>query len=146
MSAIPVSARARAISDSVTLAIQARAKAMKAEGVDVVSLGAGEPDFDTPENIQDAGVQAIRDGHTRYTAVSGMPELRAAAAKWFNRHFDLDYSKEEIIVTAGAKPALSLGLTAVLEDGDKVLLPAPFWPSYPDIVRIAGGVPNCSIT
>ncbi|MEO0479076.1 MAG: pyridoxal phosphate-dependent aminotransferase [Planctomycetota bacterium] len=141
MPAIPVSARARAISDSVTLAIQARAKAMRAEGVDVVSLGAGEPDFDTPENIQDAGVQAIRDGHTRYTAVSGMPELRTAAAKWFNRHFDLDYSKEEIIVTAGAKPALSLGLTAVLNDGDRVLLPAPFWPSYPDIVRIAGGVP-----
>ncbi|MBK8975982.1 MAG: pyridoxal phosphate-dependent aminotransferase [Planctomycetes bacterium] len=141
MFAIPLSQTARSITDSITLAITARAKAMRAEGLDVVSLGAGEPDFPTPTNIADAGVAAIRDGYTRYTAAAGMPEVRAAAARWFGRHFGLDYRPEQIVVTAGAKPALTLGLTAIVERGDRVLLPAPYWPSYPDIVRLAGGVP-----
>lgn len=138
---IPVSSRARAISDSITLAITARAKAMRAEGKDVVSLGAGEPDFPTPDEVADAGVQAIRDGHTRYTAAAGIPELRAAAAKWFARHFGLEYAPEEIVVTAGAKPALTLCMMALLDDGDRVLLPGPYWASYPDIVRLGGGEP-----
>ena len=122
---IPVSSRARAISDSITLAITARAKAMRAEGKDVVSLGAGEPDFPTPDEVADAGVQAIRDGHTRYTAAAGIPELRAAAAKWFARHFGLEYAPEEIVVTAGAKPALTLCMMALLDDGDRVLPERP---------------------
>ena len=141
MSAIPVSARARGITDSITLAITARAKAMRAEGIDVVSLGAGEPDFPTAEPIADAGVQAIRDGYTRYTPAAGMPDVRQAGADWFRRRFGLDFASEEIVVTAGAKPALSLAMQAIVNPGDKVLLPAPFWASYTDIVRLSDGVP-----
>jgi aspartate aminotransferase len=141
MSAIRISQRASAITDSITLAISARAKAMQAAGIDVVSLGAGEPDFGTPANIAEAGIQAIRDGHTRYTAAAGMPEVRQAAARWFRRHFDLPFEAENVMVTAGAKPALMLALSAMVDRGDRVLLPAPFWPSYTDIVRLADGEP-----
>lgn len=138
---ISVSQRARSITDSITLAISARAKAMQAEGIDVVSLGAGEPDFGTPEPIAEAGIQAIRDGYTRYTAAAGMPDVRAAAARWFQRQFDLPYEPQNVMVTAGAKPALMLAMQSLVNPGDKVLLPAPFWPSYTEIVRLADGVP-----
>lgn len=141
MSEIPLSARARAITDSITLAIMARAQSMKAQGVDVVSLAAGEPDFPSPDEVREAGIQAIRDGQTRYTSAVGMPDVRAAGARWLKRVFGLDYEAENVIVTAGAKPALMLGLMAICGDGDRVLLPAPFWPSYVDIVKLAGGVP-----
>ena len=138
---ISVSQRARSITDSITLAISARAKAMQAEGIDVVSLGAGEPDFGTPEPIAEAGIRAIREGYTRYTAAAGMPDVRAAAARWFQRQFDLPYEASNVMVTAGAKPALMLAMQALVNPGDRVLLPAPFWPSYTEIVRLADGVP-----
>ncbi|MEY2981355.1 MAG: hypothetical protein RL562_1582 [Planctomycetota bacterium] len=138
---ISVSQRASSITDSITLAISARAKAMQAEGIDVVSLGAGEPDFGTPEPIAEAGIQAIRDGYTRYTAAAGMPDVRAAAARWFQRQFDLPYGPSNIMVTAGAKPALMLAMQTLVNPGDRVLLPAPFWPSYTEIVRLADGIP-----
>ncbi len=141
MSTIPESRRARAIHDSITLAISARASTMRRDGIDVVSLSAGEPDFPTPEPIQDAGVAAIREGRTRYTPAAGIPELRKAAADWFRRRFGIPYQAENISVTAGAKPALTLGLMAIVDEGDRVLLPAPFWASYTDIVRLAGGEP-----
>ncbi len=141
MAAISPSNRSSAIQDSITLAIAARAQAMRAEGIDVISLGAGEPDFNTPENIAEAGISAIREGHTRYTAATGLPELRKAATGWFQHQFGLDYETEEVMVTAGAKPALALAVMALANDGDRVLLPTPFWPSYPDIVRIGGGKP-----
>ncbi|MBI5852751.1 MAG: pyridoxal phosphate-dependent aminotransferase [Planctomycetes bacterium] len=141
MSEIPLSARARAITDSITLAITARAQTMKAQGVDVVSLAAGEPDFASPDAVREAGIKAIRDGQTRYTAATGMPDVRAAGASWLSRVFGLNYAAGDVIVTAGAKPALMLGLMAICGDGDRVLLPAPFWPSYVDIVKLALGVP-----
>lgn len=141
MTEIPLSARARAITDSITLAITARAQAMKAQGIDVVSLAAGEPDFPSPDEVREAGIRAIREGQTRYTSATGMADVRAAAAGWFRRHYGLPYEAGDVIVTAGAKPALMLALMAVCEDGDRVLLPAPFWASYTDIVKLAGGEP-----
>lgn len=133
------STRAAAIPESITLAIAARAKAMIAEGKDVVSLGAGEPDFPTVEPIARAGIAAIEAHDTRYTAASGTPALRKAAAEWFGRQFGLEYTAAEVMVTAGAKPALTMALTAVLEPGDKVLLTCPYWPSYTAIVEMCGG-------
>ncbi len=140
MGAISTSLRSQQISTSITLAISARAAAMRADGQDVISLGAGEPDFPTPEPIADAGVGAIRDGKTRYTAASGTPQLRKAAAKWFER-FDLHYAPDEVMATAGAKPALTMALMALVNEGDRVLLPTPYWPSYPEMVKMVGGVP-----
>ncbi len=141
MSEIKLSARARAITDSITLAITARAQAMRAQGIDIVSLAAGEPDFPSPDEVRDAGIKAIVDNQTRYTPAAGMPDVRAAAASWFRRQFGLTYEPAQVIVTAGAKPALTLGLMAICEEGDRVLLPAPFWVSYTDIVKLAGGEP-----
>lgn len=141
MPAIPISARARAITDSITLAISARAAAMKKEGIDVVSLSAGEPDFGTPTAVAEAGIRAIRDGYTRYTPAAGMPDVRAAASRWFERHFGLSYAPSDVMVTAGAKPALHLALDSIVDRGDRVLLPAPFWASYTDLVQLSEGVP-----
>lgn len=134
------SPRALSIEESITLAITARANALKAEGKDIISLGAGEPDFPTPERVADAGVAAIRNHDTRYTAASGKPKVRAAAADWFQQ-FDLDYEPTEVMVTAGAKPALTMALMAITDPGDTVLVPAPFWASYPEIVKLVGGKP-----
>jgi aspartate aminotransferase len=135
------STRANAIPESITLAIAARASALIADGQDVISLGAGEPDFGTVDHVAQAGIRAIEAQDTRYTSASGKPALRKAAAAWFERHFGLDYAPEEVMVTAGAKPALTMALTAVLEPGDKVLLTCPYWPSYTAIVEMCGGVP-----
>ena len=123
------------------MAISARAKQMADDGKDVVSLSAGEPDFGTIEVAAQAGVRAIREGQTRYTAAAGRPDLRAAAANWLNREFHTDYSPREVMVAAGAKPALHMALMAIVEPGDRVLLPAPYWVSYPSLVQIAGGEP-----
>ncbi|MGE3172280.1 MAG: pyridoxal phosphate-dependent aminotransferase [Planctomycetota bacterium] len=131
--------RSGAIAESVTLAIAARSLALRAEGRDVVSLGAGEPDFPTPEPIARAGIAAIERGDYRYTAAGGTPALRAAAARWLCAAFGLRYEAAEVLVTAGAKPALHMALTAVLEPGDRVLVPAPYWVSYPALVHVAGG-------
>jgi aspartate aminotransferase len=134
-------ARSQRIEESATLAISAKAARMKAAGLDVVSLGAGEPDFPTPGPIARAGVAAIEAGNTRYTPAPGVPELRAAGAKWLFDTFGLRYGADEVMVTAGAKAALHMALNAVVEPGDKVLILAPYWVSYPALVTMADGVP-----
>jgi aspartate aminotransferase len=133
---------ARSITESVTLAIAARAAALRAAGRDVISLGAGEPDFPTPEPVASAGVSAIRGGQTRYTAAAGLPELRAAAAEWFQSQFGLRFTPRQVMASSGAKGALHMALTCLVEPGDAVLLLAPYWVSYPDLVRIARGRPH----
>jgi aspartate aminotransferase len=140
MALVP-NARSRGIAESATLAITARAARMKAQGLDVVSLGAGEPDFPTPPPIARAGVRAIEQGNTRYTAAPGVPELRAAGAKWLRAAFGLDYADAEVMVCAGAKAALHMALAAIVEPGDAVLILAPYWVSYPALVQMADGVP-----
>ncbi len=114
---------------------------MQASGLDIVSVSAGEPDFPTPGYIAQAGVHAIQSGKTRYTATSGQPEVRRAARGWWKRVYEVDLDDGELMITAGAKPALHMAFLALIEEGDRVLIPAPLWVSYPDLVRIAGGVP-----
>ena len=123
------SSKARSITESVTLAISAKAATMRAAGQSVVSLAAGEPDFPTPQPVAEAGIDAIRQGNTRYTEAAGVPELRKAGAEWLNRTFGLDFSPAQVMVTSGAKSGLHVGLMAVLEPGEKVLIPAPYWVS-----------------
>lgn len=140
MSPVP-NARSRRIEESATLAITAKAARMKAQGLDVVSLGAGEPDFVTPAPIAQAGIRAIEQGNTRYTPAPGTPELRAAGAKWLGSKFGLSYTAEEVMVCAGAKAALHMALNAIVEPGDAVLILAPYWVSYPALVTMADGSP-----
>lgn len=139
MATIRPSQRSEAITESITLAISARAAAMKAAGEDVISLGAGEPDFPTYEPVAKAGIAAIQDGITRYTASSGLPQVRDAACDWF-RQFGLEFARENVMLTAGAKPALTMALMALVDEGDRILTPAPYWPSYPEMVKLVGGV------
>ncbi len=134
-------ARSRRIEESATLAISARAAALKAAGHDVVSLGAGEPDFPTPGPVAEAGIRAIQQGNTRYTAAAGTPELRAAGASWFARAFGLRYDAASVMVCAGAKAALHMALEALVEPGDRVLVLAPYWVSYPALVTLADAEP-----
>ncbi|MEO6594427.1 MAG: pyridoxal phosphate-dependent aminotransferase [Planctomycetota bacterium] len=141
MAGLVPNARSHRIEQSATLAISAKAARMRQEGLDVVSLGAGEPDFPTPEPIAQAGIRAIEEGNTRYTPAAGTSELRAAGAKWLGRTFGTDYSAEEVMVCAGAKGALHMALDTVVEPGDSVLVLAPHWVSYPALIRIADGVP-----
>jgi len=138
---LKISRRANAIQPSATLAITAKAKALVARGVEVVSLGAGEPDFDTPAHVKQAGVQAIEGGFTRYTATPGTPELRRAIAAKHERENGLRYDETEIIATVGAKHALYGAIQALIDEGDEVLIPSPYWVSYPDMVLLAGGRP-----
>ncbi len=138
--ASPLSRRARAITPSATLAITARAKELKGQGVDVVAFAAGEPDFDTPGYITKAAHEAIDAGKTRYTPAAGTPELKEAIAKKLADDNGLEYSAGEIIVSCGAKHSLANIVLAMIDDGDEVLLPAPYWVSYPQMVRLAGGV------
>ncbi len=139
---LPVpNARSRTIEESLTLAISARAARMKAAGQDVVSLGAGEPDFPVPTPVAEAGVDAIRSGRTRYTPAAGVAELRAAGARWLADTFGIPYTADEVMATAGAKAALHMALSTIVEKGDVVLVLAPFWVSYPALVRMADGVP-----
>ncbi|HEY0838602.1 MAG TPA: pyridoxal phosphate-dependent aminotransferase [Vulgatibacter sp.] len=136
-----ISRRAASIQPSATLAITAKAKALAARGVDVVSLGAGEPDFDTPPHVKQAGILAIEQGFTRYTATPGTPELRRAIAAKMERENGLRYEETEIIATVGAKHALYGAFQALVDEGDEVLIPAPYWVSYPDMALLAGGKP-----
>ena len=129
------------IKPSATLAITKLALEMKAAGRDVISLSAGEPDFDTPENIRAAAIRAIQSGQTRYTAVDGTPELKKAVAGKFKRENGLDYAPQQIIVGTGGKQVLFNALLATLNPGDEVVIPAPYWVSYPDIVLLAEGTP-----
>jgi aspartate aminotransferase len=129
------------IKPSPTIAISDLAKKLKAEGRDIIALSAGEPDFDTPDNIKEAAIAAIRRGETKYTAVDGMPELKAAIARKFKRENGLDYKPSQITVGTGGKQVLFNALVATINPGDEVIIPAPYWVSYPDIVLFAGGKP-----
>src|SRR4030042_5216979 len=136
-----LSIRAGKIKPSPTLAIDAKAKAMKAAGIDIVNFGVGEPDFNPPENIKEAAIKAIRDGFTKYTPVGGIDQLKDAVIEKFNRDNNLRYGRDEIIVSCGAKHSLYNIAQALLSPGDEVLLPSPYWVSYPDQVLLNDGVP-----
>ncbi len=140
MSSLQSSALAR-VKPSATLAVTARARELKREGRDVIGLGAGEPDFDTPENIKEAAIAAIRRGETKYTDVDGIPELKAAVAAKFARENGLTYAVNQIHVAPGGKTVIYNALLATLSPGDEVIVPAPYWVSYPDMVLLAGGEP-----
>ncbi|MGE5188927.1 MAG: pyridoxal phosphate-dependent aminotransferase [Gemmatimonadota bacterium] len=129
------------IQPSPTLAITSKAKAMKAQGIDVVGFGAGEPDFDTPDHIKAAAKKALDDGYTKYTPVPGTPELKDAIIAKLSRDNGLEYKRENVIVSLGAKHSIYNVAQAFIEEGDEVIVPAPFWVSYPDIVLLAGGSP-----
>jgi aspartate aminotransferase len=133
--------RATILSPSLTLAIDSKAKAMKAEGIDVCSFGAGEPDFDTPQHIKDACMAAIDSGFTKYTPSSGIPELRQAISEKFKTDNGLDYKPGQIVVSNGAKHSCLNAILACVGEGDEVIIPAPFWLSYPEMVKMAGGEP-----
>jgi len=129
------------IRPSATIAVTMKSMELKAQGKDIVSLGFGEPDFDTPEHIREAAIQAIRDGRTRYTQVDGTPELKAAIIGKFHRDNDLAFEPSQILVSNGAKQSLYNMLVAILNHGDEVIVPAPYWVSYPDMVKLAEAEP-----
>ena len=133
--------RATILTPSLTLSIDSKAKAMKAEGIDVCSFGAGEPDFDTPEHIKAAAIAALNAGFTKYTPSSGIPDLRQAISEKFKADNGLEYSANQIIVSNGAKHSCLNAILACVGPGDEVVIPAPYWLSYPEMVRIAGGEP-----
>jgi len=136
-----VSTRVRALKPSETLALGARARELRAQGHSVISFAAGEPDFDTPEDVREAGIQAIRAGHTRYTAVGGVPELRAAIVENLKRENGLTYKPGQIVVSNGAKHAIWNAFLTLVEPGDQVLCPVPYWVTFPELVRLVGGEP-----
>ncbi len=136
-----ISDRAKQISPSPTLAITAKAKQMKADGIDVVSFGAGEPDFDTPQFIKDAAIKSMQEGFTKYTPVQGTVGLKNAIIKKLKRDNGLEYKPNEIIVSVGAKHSIYNAVLATVNPGDEVIIPAPYWVSYPEIVKMAGGKP-----
>src|SRR6185295_18225018 len=134
--------RTKLVKPSVTLAIAAKAGKLRASGIDVINFSAGEPDFDTPEHIKAAAVEALRKGMTKYTDVRGIEPLREAISEKYRREHDLNYRKEDIIVSCGAKHSLYNLLQAVVNPGDEVLIPSPYWVSYADMALLAGGVPK----
>ncbi len=136
-----LSKRVQAIKPSPTLAVTARAAKLKAEGKDIIGLGTGEPDFDTPKHIKDAAITAINAGFTKYTAVGGTPSLKKAIIEKFKRDNDLEYNAKQILVSCGGKQSFFNLALAVINPGDEVIIPAPYWVSYPDIVIIAEGKP-----
>ena len=138
---IKLSQRVQAIKPSPTLAVTKRAKELKAAGQDIIGLGAGEPDFDTPQHIKDAAIDALNQGYTKYTAVDGIPELKQAIVEKFNRDNGFDYKPSQILVSVGGKHSFYNMAQALLDDGDEVVIPAPYWVSYPDMTILAGGVP-----
>src|ERR1043165_3410709 len=133
--------RLATLAPSATLAVQAKAKELKRKGIDVISFGAGEPDFDTPQRIKDAAVQAMRSGQTKYTEVPGIPELRAAVCAKFKRDNDLDYEPADVLVSCGAKHTLYNIAVSLLDPGYEVIGPAPYWVSYPEQGRLLDAVP-----
>ena len=138
---LTLSKKAQAVKPSSTLAITAKAKALKAQGIDVVGFGAGEPDFNTPDNICEAAVNAIKDGQTKYTPASGTVSLKEAVSKKFKSFNGLDYSVDQIVISNGGKHSLTNVFMAILNPGDEVMIPAPYWLSYPEMVKLADGVP-----
>jgi len=129
------------IQPSATLAMSGRVTELRAQGIDIIGLSAGEPDFDTPDFVKEAGIKAIQDGQTKYTAVDGTAELKAAIIKKFGRDNGLSYTADQVTVNSGGKHTLFNALVATLDEGDEVIIPAPYWVSYPDIVSFAGGTP-----
>jgi aspartate aminotransferase len=136
-----ISDRAAQLTPSLTLSIDSKAKAMKAEGIDVCGFGAGEPDFDTPEHIKAAAIEALQAGFTKYTPSSGIPELRQAISEKLQADNELTYRASQIVVSNGAKHACYNAILATCQAGDEVVIPAPYWVSYPDMVRLAGAEP-----
>ncbi|MFN7418903.1 MAG: pyridoxal phosphate-dependent aminotransferase, partial [Alphaproteobacteria bacterium] len=129
------------VKPSATMATDQKARELKAQGRNIISLGAGEPDFDTPENIKEAAIRAIREGKTKYTTVDGIPELKEAIAAKFARENGLAYKPSQVNVSPGGKPVIFNAMMATLNPGDEVIVPAPYWVSYPDMVLLAGGTP-----
>ena len=138
---LTLSSKALAVKPSSTLAITAKAKELKAQGLDVVGFGAGEPDFNTPENICEAAIKAINEGFTKYTPASGINELKQAISDKFKNFNGLDYKPSQIVISNGGKHSLTNVFEALINEGDEVIIPAPYWLSYPEIVKLAGGVP-----
>lgn len=138
---VELSARVRNIKPSPTLGVTARAAQLKSEGHDIISLGVGEPDFDTPEHIKEAAIAAIRRGFTKYTAVGGTPSLKQAVINKFKRDNGLEYTARQVLVSCGGKQSFFNLVQAVINPGDEVIIPAPYWVSYPDIVLLADGRP-----
>lgn len=137
----PISQIARKVHPSTTIAVDSMAKQMKADGLDVVGFGAGEPDFDTPDPIRDAGIQAIRDGKTKYTPTAGIVLLRKAAADRLRADCGLEYNYTQIVVASGAKHNVFIALAVLTDPGDEIIIPAPYWVSYSEMVSMTGGVP-----
>ncbi|MGK7296320.1 MAG: pyridoxal phosphate-dependent aminotransferase [Candidatus Wenzhouxiangella sp. M2_3B_020] len=133
--------RVAQVKPSATIAMSMKAAQLKAEGRDIIGLSMGEPDFDTPDHIQHAAIEAIHEGHTRYTAVDGTPALKDAIIEKFQRDNELEFERGQILVSCGAKQSLYNLMQALIDPGDEVLVPAPYWVSYPDMVRLAGGAP-----
>ncbi|MCC2645996.1 MAG: aatA [Rickettsiaceae bacterium] len=137
-----IARRMQSIKPSPTLAVNAKANELKLAGIDVISLGAGEPDFDTPDNIKEAAIQAIKEGFTKYTAVEGIRELKVAIKDKFLKENNLKYELDELIVSSGGKQVIYNALMATLDEGDEVIIPSPYWVSYPDMTLLAGGEPK----
>lgn len=133
--------RVKNLKPSATLAITAKAKALRAEGIDIIGFGAGEPDFDTPENVKKEGIKSIEDGFTKYTAVGGINELKDAIISSLKTDHGLEYSRDEILVSCGAKHSIYNITQALFEDGDEVIIPSPYWVSYPDQILLTGAKP-----
>jgi aspartate aminotransferase len=136
-----ISNNLKRIKPSPTIAVTQKARELKESGKDIIGLGAGEPDFDTPDNIKEAAIKAIKEGDTKYTAVDGTPALKDAIVKKFKKENNLDYQIDQITVGAGGKQVIYNAMMATLNEGDEVVVPAPYWVSYPDIVLLAGGTP-----
>ena len=136
-----LSSHAVQLTPSLTLAIDSKAKAMRAEGIDVCGFGAGEPDFDTPEHIKEAAIKALQEGFTKYTPSAGLPELRTAISEKYAKDNSLDYKPSQVIVSNGAKQSCYNAILACCEPGDEVIIPAPYWLSYPDMVKLVGAEP-----
>ena len=139
--ALTLSRKAQAVKPSSTLAITAKAKELNAQGLDVVGFGAGEPDFNTPDNICNAAIKAIKDGFTKYTPASGIVELKQAVCDKFKKFNGLDYKPSQIVISNGGKHSLTNVFEAILNPGDEVIIPAPYWLSYPEIIKLSDGVP-----
>ena len=135
-----ISQRAQSVPPSATIAVTARAKELKAQGVDVVGFGAGEPDFDTPDYIKEAAIKSLQAGQTKYTAAAGIPELRKAIAEKLQKENGLAYTPEQVIVNMGGKHSVYEAMQAVLDPGDEVILPRPYWVTYPETIKLAGAV------
>ncbi|MCY7329290.1 MAG: aminotransferase class I/II-fold pyridoxal phosphate-dependent enzyme, partial [Saprospiraceae bacterium] len=133
-----LSERVMALSESETLKMARMGRELRAQGHDVISLSLGEPDFDTPDHIKAAATQALHDGYTKYTPVPGLPELTKAISEKFKRDNNLDYRPEQIVVSNGAKHSCYNAIMATCQEGDEVIIPSPYWVSYPDMVRLAG--------